>query len=72
MLPPELFSPKLKMNPVPEPPLAIKVSEPRGGAEVPLASRLTADPMVIELVALLPSESTTDTTSVTSPVAPAT
>ena len=69
--PPEALVVRVKVNPLPLPPLAVKVSIPRGGTTGAAGDSVTPAPTATLAVALPPRASTTWTTSVTEGVGPA-
>src|SRR5215471_12449915 len=71
MLPPEALVLSANRKLLPLPPEAVKPTLPRGATLTDGGLMVTAAPTATLAVALLPSESTTRTTSVTLPVAPA-
>ncbi len=71
MVPPDGLAVSDQTNPVPLPPLAVKVRLPLGGVEAVAGEMLTSAATVTLRVATFPSESTTWTMSVTPPVGPA-
>src|SRR5579871_711397 len=70
--PPEPLTVSEKVRPVPLPPEAMKVFDPRGATEAAVGLMLTPAPTVTLAVATLPVPSLTLTTSVTLGVGPAT
>ncbi len=71
MVPPDGPAVSDQMNPIPLPPLAVRVRLPLGGVETIAGEMLTPAVTVMLCVATFPAESTTWTTSVTPPVKPA-
>src|SRR3989442_1167595 len=71
MLPPEALLANDQAKPKPLPPDAVKIALPLGGTVSAPSEIKTRPETATLLVALLPSESVTCSTSVTEPVAPA-
>ncbi len=71
-LPPDPFVVSVYVNPVPLPPLAVKLREARGAAVAVVGEIVTPAPTAMVALALFPSESVARTTSVVLAVAPAT